>query len=80
MLIKSRQLVNFSAIEDKNKRDKQESQREKFHGTVNKMLIKSRKLVNFSAIEDKKEKSQTREPESVKTQKRPGSGKTSRLQ
>ena len=43
------------------------------------MLIKSRKLVNFSTIGEKK-KSQAREPERVKTQKRPGSWKTSRLQ
>ena len=44
------------------------------------MKIKSRKLVNFSVIEDKKKKSQARESERLKTQKRPGSLKISTLQ
>ena len=43
------------------------------------MLIKSRKLVKFSAIEDKKQKSQARNPEMVKTDKKPGLWKTSRV-
>ena len=43
------------------------------------MLIKSRKLINFSTRGDKNKKAK-QESHRVKTQTRPGSWKTSRLQ
>ena len=43
------------------------------------MLIKSRKLINFSTRGDKNKKAK-QESQRVKTQTRPGSWKTSRLQ